>query len=272
MAAMTELAGRVALVTGGASGIGLGAAQALASRGVRIVLADIDARQLALAQPTVAAESLAVQLDVSDRSAWARARAEAEARFGQVDILVQSAGIGPDGRSLAAMQPESFDRLIRINLTGVYNGVSAFAPGMAERGLGHIVNIASVAGLMPIPTIGAYVAAKFGVVGLSETLRIELGPSGVGVSVVCPGGVRTRLAETTRAAGSDRSEDLPGGSAARPTGRILEPIEVGAMIVRAIEENIGLVITHPESDAGVRQHAAAIEAAYDWARTNFPPP
>ena len=156
------------------------------------------------------------------------------------------------------MQPDSFDRLIRINLTGCFNGISAFAPGMASGAEAHVVTIAAMAGLIAMPHLGAYVSSKSGVVGMSGTLRLEPGPHGVGVSVVCPGQVKTRLAETTRAAGSERLAELLGP---RPGGVVLDPLAVGQMIVRGILEGTPLVSTYPPSRTGVQGRAVAIEAA-----------
>ena len=161
-----------AFISGGASGIGLAIGDALARRGVRVTLADVDADSLALVVAARGEGFQGVPLDVRDRDQWLAAKAQAEARFGPVTIAVNNAGIAPDGRLFADPLPESFERIIGINLMGVYNGVITFAPQLREAGRGHILNVASMAGLtVPHPGTGAYVTAKFGVVGLSETLR-----------------------------------------------------------------------------------------------------
>ena len=248
-----EIAGRSALVTGAAGGIGLAIARALQTAGAQPILADIDGEALARAAadlggvPTLA-------LDVTDRVHWA----EALARFPQVDILVNNAGIGPDGRELADMEPASFDRLIRVNLTSVFNGVSTFGARMRARGSGHIVNTASMAGLTPMPTIGAYTAAKFGVVGLSEALRAEMEPHGVGVSVLCPGLVATRLRETTLKAGSETPSASPSASLVAMDADV-----VGRLTVDGIRANKALIVTHGEYARLVERRMAWVISAFD---------
>jgi NAD(P)-dependent dehydrogenase (short-subunit alcohol dehydrogenase family) len=249
---------RHAFVTGGASGIGLAIAEALAERAVAVTIADVDRETL----ETVAAGSggrlRGQTLDVRDRDAWARAKAAAEAALGPVDIVVNNAGIAPDGREFADMDPASFDRIIGINLTGVFNGVSAFAAEMRERGRGHIVNTSSVAGITsPFPGVGAYAVAKFGVVALSEGLRRELAPHGVGVSVLCPGLVATNLARTTlKVGGQVRDPNAP----MRSSG--VSAADVGELVVQAIEQNQAYVLTHPDLWPSVEKRHEAIRAAF----------
>src|SRR5688572_4540235 len=165
---------RHAFITGGASGLGLGIADVLVERGLRVTLADIDRQELADVLPQRTQAYRGQPLDVRDRVAWASAKAEAEADFGPVDILVNNAGIAPIGRELADEAPDTFDLVIEVNLTGVFNGIATFAPGLRARGRGHIVNTASLAGLIVnTPGFGTYAIAKFGVVGMSEQLRVE---------------------------------------------------------------------------------------------------
>ncbi|MEJ5977472.1 SDR family NAD(P)-dependent oxidoreductase [Novosphingobium sp. PS1R-30] len=249
---------RHAFVTGGASGIGLGIAEALAARGAAVTLADIDAAALALA--TAGRERFrGVVLDVRDREGWVRAKAEAEAALGPVDVLVNNAGIGPDGAAIADLTPESFDRIIGINLTGVFNGVATFAADMRAAGRGHVVNVASVAGLFAsAPGVSAYAVAKFGVVALSETLRSELAPHGVGVSVLCPGFVATNIiANTARLSGiaSDYDGDTVPGTGMSPT-------EAGEIVARGIAANRLYILTHPEMWPMIEARHAAIAADF----------
>lgn len=246
-----------AFITGGASGIGLGIAEAFGKRGIAVTLADIDREMLAEVVASHRGQFGEAMLDVRDRQAWAGAKAAAEAQFGPVDILVNSAGIGPDGRSLAEMDATSFDRVIAINLTGVFNGVSAFAAGMQARGAGYIVNVASMAGLVaPAPNLGAYTAAKFGVVGLSEVLRAELAPHKVGVSVLCPGLVATNIGATT----------VKLGSAIRNVGAAmsggLDPRAVGEFVVAGISEDRFYLATHPERWPAVEKRMRELEDAF----------
>ena len=196
---------RHAFITGGASGLGLGMADALARRGIAVTIADIDAEALAKVTATRGNSVRGVELDVRDREAWAEAKQEAEAAFGPVDMLICNAGISPNGREFADMAPESFDIILQINLMGVVNGVFAFAAQFRERGKGHVVLTSSQAGLVTtVAGVGAYSVAKFGVTALGEQLRRELAPHGVGVSVLCPGFVQTNLGENTVKIGGRR--------------------------------------------------------------------
>jgi len=247
-----------AFITGGASGIGLGVADALAARGLAVTIADIDPD--ALERAIAARKNVrGVALDVRDREGWARAKADAEAAFGPVDVLVNNAGIGPDGAQIADLTHESFDRIIGINLVGVFNGVAAFAADMRGRGRGHIVNTASIAGLFAsAPGVSAYGVAKFGVVAMSETLRGELAPHGVGVSVLCPGFVATNIiANTARISGEASDYD---GDMAPGTG--MSPAQAGEIVVRGIEANRLYILTHPEMWPVVEARHTAIETDF----------
>jgi NAD(P)-dependent dehydrogenase (short-subunit alcohol dehydrogenase family) len=248
---------RHAFVTGGASGIGLGIADALAARGIAVTVADID--EAALARLAGKPNMRTVLLDTRDREGWARAKAEAEAAFGPVDILVNNAGIGPDGSALADVAPETFDRVIGINLMGVFNGITAFAADMRGRGKGHIVNTSSVAGLFAAsPGTNAYSAAKFAVTAISETLRSELAPSGVGVSVLCPGFVMTNIiANTARINGE--ANDYDGGGFPPDA---LTPADVAQMVLAAIEADRLYIISSPELWPMVEGRHNAVEAAF----------
>lgn len=247
-----------AFITGGASGIGLGIADALAARGLAVTIADINEESLA-AVMDARSGFLGIHLDTRDREGWQGARREAEDAFGPVDILVNNAGISPNGKRFAEMDPESFDRLIAVNLTGIYNGVWTFAAPMQARGKGHIVNTSSQAGLIADnPGIGAYAAAKFGVTALTETLRVEMAPHGVGVTALFPGFIQTNLrANTLRM----------GGEVNRYTDKVftspVTPEHVGPMVIEAIEENLPCVMTHPGSWARMQPRLEALRAAGD---------
>lgn len=230
-----------ALISGGASGLGLAIADALRARGVAVTIADINEEALA----SVAADGdpalRGALLDTRDREGWSRIKAEAEAAFGPVDILVNNAGIGPDGRPFSEMDPQSFDRILAINLVGIFNGVSAFAAGMKARGRGHIVNTSSQAGLTAtVPGIGAYAVAKFGVTALTEALRIEMAPHGVGVTLLAPGWVHTNLGENTRRLGGDLRDS---GTGVLPPSDVTAKA-VGEMVMVGIEQNAPYIITH----------------------------
>lgn len=249
-----------AFITGGASGLGLGMVDALTARGVPVTIADIDAD--ALAEITVSrGNSVRGQvLDVRNREAWAKAKVEAEAAFGPVDILCCNAGISPNGQEFADTSPESYDLILAINLGGVVNGIFAFAADMRARGSGHIVCTSSQAGLTTtVSGIGAYSVAKFGVTALCEQLRTELAPHGVGVSCLCPGYVQTNLgANTIKIGGEVRkySDYMPPVT--------IGPADVGLMVADGIEQNAAYIITHKDVWPGVEKRMNEIKAACDY--------
>jgi len=238
---------RHALITGGASGMGLGMAKALAARGIGVTIVDANAQTLAAA--TADGTLRGAVLDVRDREGWARVKAEAETALGPVDILINNAGISPSGRALADTDPANFDLIVGICLTGVFNGVHAFAAGMRDRGHGHIVNVSSMAGISaPMPGMGPYTAAKFGVVALSEMLRVEMAPHGVGVSLLCPGQVATSILENTQRLGGEVTWIQQGtkAAAAASTGpTVTTADEVAQLVLQAISENAFFILTDP---------------------------
>ncbi|MFA7584608.1 MAG: SDR family oxidoreductase [Novosphingobium sp.] len=246
-----------AFVTGGASGLGLAIADALAARGLNVTLCDIQSDLLQKVLAERGGNFRGISLDVRDRHRWIQAKEEAEAAFGPVGVLINNAGIAPDGQMLADMQPESFDLILDINLVGVMLGVSAFAASMRERGVGHIVNTASLAGLsVPAPGVGAYTMTKYGVVAISEAARLELAPHGVGVSVLCPGLVGTGLGENTvRIKGG-----VPQAAHKMPEGEVT-PEHVGAMVVDGIERNADYIITHRDAWPAIEKRMGAIREA-----------
>ncbi len=250
-----------AFITGGASGIGLGIADALVKRGVRVTIADINADALAEVLALRGNALRGVLLDVRDRGQWQAAKASAEAAFGPVDVLVNNAGIAPDGMELADSLPESFERIIAINMMGVYNGIVTFGAGIRALGRGHVLNVSSMAGLTSErATTGAYSASKYAVVSMSETLRVEMAPHGVGVSVMCPGLVQTNLPENTARIGGNLR---PGGK--MPGG--LDPAIAGEIAVRAIERGRFYILTSFDRDEPIRrrfdEQLAAFAAGMD---------
>jgi len=250
-----------AFVTGGASGLGLAIAEGIAAQGVAVTLADANAGNLAAALEGKSDNWRGVQIDVRDREGWARAKAEAEAAFGPVDLLFANAGIAPDGKHLSDMPPDSFDRVIAINLTGVFNAVSAFGAGIRTLGRGHIAATASMSGMvMDGPGIGSYGPAKAGVIAMMEALRMEMEPHGVGVSVFCPGTTATNLMANTRALGGPLLSDE-----ASLLGFPTSPSDVAPLVLRGIEENFAYIFTHPQRREAVEQRYGAIMADFDRA-------
>ncbi|RJO72271.1 SDR family oxidoreductase [Nocardia panacis] len=181
-----ELRGARVLITGAGRGIGRASAELFAARGSRVVIADVDTAEAAAAAAAMGAES--VELDVRSRGQWDAVVAE----LGAVDILVNNAGVMPAGAFLD--EPDVVGQAtMDINVWGLAHGMRAVAPGMIERGRGHIVNVASLAGKIPVPGLALYNASKFAAVGLSAATRLEFAPHGVSVSCVLPSAVRTRL-------------------------------------------------------------------------------
>lgn len=258
--------GQVAVITGAASGIGRAVAQTLTCRGLAVVLVDVEAGPLADAatelRQRAAGEVMAARLDVGDAAAMSALARRVLDRFGRVDLLGNVAGVfGP--RAFAWEQPpEDWQWTFEVNLWGVVNGVRAFVPAMVEAGSGHIVNVASIAGLAPVRDGGnaPYVASKYAVVGLSEALRIELDIAApdVGVTVVCPGPVATRIREAER----NRPESLRAlaGSLAssgelpplEPAGSAVTAEDVAEQIVGAVESNRLYLLPNPGTDQVAR--------------------
>jgi NAD(P)-dependent dehydrogenase (short-subunit alcohol dehydrogenase family) len=265
---MTTIPGRVALVTGGASGIGRGIAEQLIEEGASVAIADID---VARAQ-SVAAEIGAVGygVDVANLASVEQLATDIVARFGRVDIVVNNAGVGPEGR-IADLTPDDWRWITDVNYFGVVNGVQAFLPHLRSNpDGGHIVNTASMAIFLPLEGLGAYVASKMAVYGLSQVLAMELASDGipVKVSVLPPGPVPTNIKESLkhRPAGQQgglADVDLEQSEAARDL-RWITPRDAGRIVTRAIRNEDFLAITHPDWWPLVADRYAAVEA--DFAR------
>ncbi|MFB7594682.1 SDR family NAD(P)-dependent oxidoreductase [Streptomyces sp. NPDC056160] len=236
-------------MTGAASGIGLGIARALVARGARVALADWDGDKVTAAAAELGAAGgsvVAIELDVSAEDHWADAADRAEAALGPVSILVNNAGV-ISAAPLTETTFESWRRHFTVNVDGQFLGTSVFLPRFLERGgRAHILNTASMGGLMPVPGVGAYSASKFASVGLSLALREELRDTGVRVSVLCPGTVSTGMtaAEAT-------SEHPAGANADR----------VGEQVVEAMEAGCFVIPTHPDFEPNVTKLHREIEQA-----------
>ncbi|MDO7833424.1 SDR family NAD(P)-dependent oxidoreductase [Sphingobium sp. HBC34] len=238
--------GQVAVVTGAASGIGRGLATRFAELGLRLVLADLDEDRLADAAADCARDGVDVvaqRTNVADAGEVERLRDVALARFGQVDILCNNAGIVSPFRPMWDNPLVDWQRVIDVNLWGVIHGIRSFVPAMVAAGRGHVVNTASMAGLIVVPSNGIYNATKHAVVSLSETLEADLKAAGhdVGVTVLCPGLVDTAM-------NGDPSMAVPV-----PSGALfLKPADVARQLVSAIERNQLYLATNPGSDMLIR--------------------
>jgi NAD(P)-dependent dehydrogenase (short-subunit alcohol dehydrogenase family) len=242
---MDRIDGKTAFITGGARGIGLGIARAFARAGAKLALADIDQSSLAAAKSELS-DLTTVEtflLDVRDRSAYARVADESESRLGPVSILCNNAGVA-GGQDVRRLTYEYWDWVIGINLNGVINGVQTFMPRMLQRGDGgHIVNTASGAGLAATSSGLLYTTSKFAVVGLSESLRLELEPFKIGVSVLCPGPVNTKIisnSTATRPSSPVTAEETKAWEAAITQANAflaagVDPNEVGEMVLAGVK-------------------------------------
>ena len=263
---MEQLEGKVAVVTGAASGIGLGMATRFAAEGMKVVLADVERAALdeaALVLEKDGADVLAVPCDVSDGDQVDALAEAARAEFGSVHVVCNNAGVGGGGQ-MHVLSTQDWEWVLGVNLWGVIHGIRAFLPGLLEQGEGHIVNTASMAGLVAPPGMGPYNATKYAVVAISETLHGELQMSGtdVGVSVLCPGWVNTRIHESDRnrpdalrnAVEREVTDDNEGMrsmiSSFIATG--MNPADVAGRVVDAIRTKDLYILTHPEMAEGIR--------------------
>jgi len=268
---MHEVTGRVAVVTGAASGIGLALATRFGAAGMKVVLADIEQAPLDEAVARLVAdgvEAVGCATDVSKAEQVDALRDATLAAFGAAHVVCNNAGVGSGG-AMHEVPLADWDWVLGVNLWGVIHGIRAFAPLFIEQDEGHIVNTASLAGLTSPPFMGPYNVSKHGVVTISETMFAELAMRGsaVGVSVLCPGWVNTRINEAARnrpdEAPAPASVSVPGGDAFRDllenmvrTG--LDPADVAELVLDAILHDRLYVLTHPESGEVVRQRTERI--------------
>ena len=207
---MSQFRDKVVIVTGAASGIGRALSEELARRGASVTLADINPSPVEEAAETITKAGHKAEtfvLDVSDYDAVEKMVADTMARYGRLDYLFNNAGIAVGGE-VRDCSIDDFRNVINVNLFGVVNGVAAAYPLMVKQGHGHIINTASLEGLIPFPATVSYVASKYGVVGLSNALRIEGTDLGVKVSVVCPGYIKTPIFQTSKMIKIDREKML----------------------------------------------------------------
>ncbi len=254
---MQELGGKVAVVTGGGSGIGCGICGALAAEGARVMVADVDgtkAEAVAAALREQGAEAHAHIVDVSSLESVTRLAEATVAAFGGVDVVCNNAGVYVTG-SVRTLTPDDWRWVMSVNLDGVYNGCRVFVPLLLERGAGHLVNTASLGGLLP--SSSAYSASKAAVISYTEILRADLAPDNIGVSCLCPGAVRTDLASCDRLRPASLGD---AGSSSAPLARSIEGgisgDEAGRITVRGIQRNAAFIFTD-------NNNRAAVQARFD---------
>jgi NAD(P)-dependent dehydrogenase (short-subunit alcohol dehydrogenase family) len=273
---MRELAGKTAFVTGGASGIGLALGRAFAQAGMKVMLADIEADALAAAVRslhTIGADVRGVRCDVADPDSVERAAQASYEAFGNVHVVCNNAGVAAGG-GIDNISLDNWRWVLDVNLMGVLHGIRTFLPHIRRHSEGgHIVNTASMAGINGGLGFSPYTASKFAVVGMSEGLAAQLKPHGIGVSVLCPSFVRTRIGES----GRNRPERYgpvqplaPGSQSAAMVAEIarlleagLDPAAVAAQVLAAIRDDELYVFTHPHMREEVEGRFAAILVALD---------
>jgi NAD(P)-dependent dehydrogenase (short-subunit alcohol dehydrogenase family) len=277
---MRDVAGKTAFVTGGASGIGLALGRTFAEAGMKVMLADIETEALAAAVKSLSGfgENVrGVACDVADPASVERAAETSYEAFGNVHVVCNNAGVA-GGSGIDNISIDTWRWVLDVNLMGVVHGIRTFLPHMRTHGEGgHVVNTASWAGIQSGLGFSPYAASKFAVVNMSEGLATQLKPLGIGVTVLCPGYVRTRI----NVSGRNRPERYgltQPPDAASPAGMLaahiaeqlqhgLDPLEVAARVLAAIREDQLYVFTHPRMRFEAEERFAAILAALDEAET-----
>jgi len=261
-----DVAGKTAFITGGGAGIGLALAKVFARAGMNVVIADLRQDHLDEAVAEIehsGAKPLALRLDVADRLAWLEAADAAERKFGNVHLLCNNAGVNII-RPMDQATPEDVDWVIDVNLRGTFNGLLTFIPRIKAHGQGgHIINTSSVAGIITGPGTAIYSATKFAIRGLSDALRYDMAPHGIGVSVLCPGTVSTRLYESEEnrpARFMGRVDDTVLQQRAG-TGELfrkvlplgMDPMQVAERTLECVRRNRFYILSHREVDQDIRE-------------------
>jgi NAD(P)-dependent dehydrogenase (short-subunit alcohol dehydrogenase family) len=274
---LTDLKGKVAVVTGAGSGIGLGIARAFGREGMSVALLDIRPDTLDAAAESVRAaggKTFEIAVDVSDREKLEQAAAAIEAQFGKIHVICNNAGVVIGGRTLDSVTPLEWQWVLDVNLGGCINGIAAFVPRIRKHGEGgHVVNTASIGGfeVHPVLKTGPYDVTKFGIVALSEALANDLEGTNVGVTIFAPGAFNTQIRQSV-----EFRQPRYGGPAAAPppptqrTGEPrLEPDVAGKRVVDAIRNNELYAFTHPEArkrvEPRLRRILQALDATDRWA-------
>lgn len=274
---MNRFAGKTAVITGGAEGIGLAIAKALADQNMNIVLADIDADSLERSVEALTAAHvpvMGVTLDVAEEDQWQNVAQKAVERFGKVHMLVNNAGVGGVPGPIEAQATDAWHWALNVNLMGVVFGASTFVPLIKQHGEGGwVVNVASMAGMGGVPYGGAYTATKSAVVALSESWAVELKSDGIEVSVLCPAFVQTRIYDSHRnrqprfQSGESKATGDPAvfGKLKASVQNGIEASIVGKRVVEALEAGEMYIFTHPNYRPVVQHRSKMIDAAFERA-------
>jgi len=273
---MKDFAGKTAFITGGAGGIGFAMARAFGQRGMKVAIADVEPETCAKAVEALQNEGISAigsACDVSDRASLAEAADKTFAEFGKVHVLCNNAGVSRAG-PIETIASSDWDWVIGVNLKGLVHGLQLFLPHMKAHGEdGHIVNTASINGVSGSALAGPYSATKFAVVGMSEVLAAELAETPIGVSVLCPSWVRTRMLDNGRNRpdrfGGPIRLDADSGNAERNARYAkalesgLDPADVAALVIGAIESRRLFVFTHPDTRAVIEHGHALMLQGFD---------
>jgi NAD(P)-dependent dehydrogenase (short-subunit alcohol dehydrogenase family) len=258
---LKDVAGKTAYITASSDGIGLGIARALSIAGMKVVIGYRNEKRLADALPLFKpgnAGVLPIKHDVTDRDGWAKLLDEVKAKFGNLHLLVNNAGI-KTLRKASEARFDEWDNAVAVNFTGIYNGVATCLPHMRAHGEGsHIVTTASMGGLLPGASAGVYTATKIAAVGLMEALRVELEGTNIGTSVYCPGIVTTdNLPPGSRPPPPPPTDGRPP----RPMFAGMDPLEAGERVLNGVRNNDLFILTHPEFKPGMQERFDAILAS-----------
>ena len=276
---MQDVEGKVAFITGGASGIGLGAAKAFVDAGMKVVMADVRQDHLDEALEFFQSKQQArrvhgIKLDVTDREAYAAAAEETLATFGKLHLLFNNAGVGVMGPAKDTRFAD-WDWGVGVMINGVVNGVVTLLPHLRTHGEGgHIVSTSSMSALIPISRSAIYSACKAALIGMSEAWRGELAEDDIGVSVFLPGPVQSNIAESGKTRPEHLKEDsafakLEANLAKRPISPLwMDAYECGQRILNGVRRNDLYILTHPEFAPGVRDHFEAILSSFPHEKIN----
>jgi NAD(P)-dependent dehydrogenase (short-subunit alcohol dehydrogenase family) len=272
-----EFAGKTAIISGGAGGIGLALAEEFGQLGMQIVIADIDPEELAKAEQRLREakiQVLACPLDVTNYQQWQDTVAETEAKFGNIHMLVNNAGVGGIPGSVDKTKIETWKWVLDVNVMGVVNGTQATAPSMKRHGQGGwIINVASMAGMNGVPFSGAYAASKAAVVSMSESWAAELKKHNIAVSALCPAFVKTRIHESLRnlqpeyqAVKDQSGPKITSGKRVNPAEALVEsgipPSLLAKRVVEALKSGQRYIFTHPNFREPIAYRSSLLDTAF----------
>ncbi|MFQ3189180.1 MAG: NAD(P)-dependent dehydrogenase (short-subunit alcohol dehydrogenase family) [Paraglaciecola sp.] len=272
-----EFSGKTAIISGGAGGIGLALAEEFGQLGMQIVIADIDQKELAMAEQKLRdanIQVLACSLDVTNYQQWEDTVAAAEAKFGDIHMLVNNAGVGGIPGSVDKTKIETWKWVLDVNVMGVVNGTQATAPSMKRHGQGGwIINVASMAGMNGVPFSGAYAASKAAVVSMSESWAVELKKHNIAVSALCPAFVQTRIHESLRNLQPEykgvKEQAATLVKSGNPVNKAKALVESGIptsvlakRVIEALQSGQAYIFTHPNFRSSVAYRSSLLDAAF----------